>query len=116
MQLTLRQIFGISATQTANELIIQKADLAGLTPLNNNSAKQLLAAILLKSLSNFEGVLKNEFGNAILDERAATIEYDNSNLYETLRLFQWKTQLIKTLTTSYVKHTIVFERRVKYEI
>ena len=46
---TIAQLFGASATQTANTLTIQKADLAtvGLTASANNSAESLFVALLL---------------------------------------------------------------------
>ena len=48
-ELTLQQIFGNGATQTASTLTISKADMAttGLTANANNKAESLLVAILL---------------------------------------------------------------------
>lgn len=116
MELTLRQIFGSSATQNNDQVIIWKAELPNLTPLNNNLGGQLLAAILLKTLSIFQGTIKDELGDSIWDEAGLTIDYDNSNLYENLLLFPWQTQLIKTESISYIKHTIVFQQMEKHEI
>lgn len=50
---TLQQIFGINATQDANVLTINKADLAaiGLTSSTNNTAESLLAAIIAQAQS-----------------------------------------------------------------
>lgn len=87
--LTLKQLFGIKALQTAGELIIEKSDLAdvGLTATANNRAEQLLVAILLKALGNFQGYLTDENGNSVTDENNSTIEYNNSQLYELLEIF-----------------------------
>ncbi|MBD2416084.1 hypothetical protein FACHB389_35505 [Nostoc calcicola FACHB-389] len=89
--LTLQQLFGVNAVQTADELIIKKSDLSavGLTPTANNRAEQLLVAILLQALENFEGVLTDESGNKITDELNNAIAYDNRNMWELLEVFRW---------------------------
>ncbi|MEH2309337.1 hypothetical protein [Nostoc sp.] len=89
--LTLQELFGVNAVQTADELIIKKSDLSaiGLTPTTNNRAEQLAVAILLQALSNFQGYLTDDNGNVITDENNFAIEYDNRNLWELLEIFQW---------------------------
>lgn len=51
MEPTLQQILGADATQDANTITIQKADLPGLTASANNRAESLLVAMLLKAMS-----------------------------------------------------------------
>ena len=89
--LTLAQLFGANAVQTADELIIQKSDLlvVGLTPTANNRAEQLVVAIILKALENFEGVLSDENNNRVTDELEQAITYSNRNLWEILEIFHW---------------------------
>ncbi|MEH1971108.1 hypothetical protein [Nostoc sp.] len=89
--LTLQELFGVNATQTATELVIKKADLVavGLTPQTNNRAEQLVVAILLKALENFEGALTDENNNRVTDELNHSITYDNRNLWELLEIFHW---------------------------
>lgn len=45
-ELSLTDVFGSGATQTATTITISKADLAGLTPSTNNSADSLSVALL----------------------------------------------------------------------
>jgi hypothetical protein len=89
--LTLQKLFGDSAVQTSDELIIKKSDLSlvGLTPTANNRAEQLLVALILKTLENFQGVLTDENGNQITDELNNPIIYDNRNLWELIEIFHW---------------------------
>jgi hypothetical protein len=95
LALTLAQLFGDSATQSATELIIKKADLVavGLTATANNRAEQLIVALLLKALENFEGTLTDENGNKITDELNNPIPYDNRNLWELLEILRWGTYI-----------------------
>ncbi|MBW4572672.1 MAG: hypothetical protein KME31_33280 [Tolypothrix carrinoi HA7290-LM1] len=50
-ELTLQQIFGANATQTATELVIKKSDLqtVGLTVAADNRGEQLFVAIFAKA-------------------------------------------------------------------
>jgi hypothetical protein len=93
--LTLQELFGVNAMQTATELVIKKSDLVavGLTPTANNRAEQLLVAITLQALSKFEGHLLDENGNIITDENNNPITYDNKNLWELLEIFKWGTYI-----------------------
>ncbi len=91
LALTLQELFGDSASQTATELVIKKSDLVavGLTATANNRAEQLIVAILLQALSNFQAYLTDENSNIITDENNAPIGYDNRQLYELLEMFRW---------------------------
>lgn len=82
MDLTLQELFGASATQSANVLTIQKADLPYLVASANNRAEQLLVALILNAQSAFEGVLVDETGDTITDEKGESISYDNSESYD----------------------------------
>ncbi|MBL1199899.1 MAG: hypothetical protein FWK04_12625 [Nostoc sp. GBBB01] len=107
--LTLQDLFGVNAVQTADELIIKKSDLSavGLTPTANNRTEQLLVAILLKALSNFQGYLTDENGNILADENNASIGYDNRQLYELLEMFRWDAYAKQRNGNVYLTETIV---------
>lgn len=93
MQLTLAQLFGEGASQTSANLTIKKSALRGLTSSQNNRAEQLLAAILLRSVENFQGTVTSETGEPLTSETGESVTYNNSNLYESLTLEQWRTVL-----------------------
>lgn len=59
---TLQTIFGAGASQTSTQIIINKADLPGLTPAANNRADQLLVGVLLRAQV---GLPKTAFENDI---------------------------------------------------
>ena len=107
--LTLTQLFGDSASQTATELVIKKADLVaiGLTPQANNRAEQLMVAIVIKALSNFQGYLTDENGNVLADGNNALIGYDNRQLYELLEMFRWDAYIKQRDGSVYLTETIV---------
>lgn len=92
--LTLQQLFGANADQTATALTITKADLPGLTPAADNRAEQLLVAILLQAWSEFEGMLVDEIDQTVVDETGDAVGYDQRELYEKLHLWFWKRQFI----------------------
>lgn len=89
MELTLQQLFGTGASQDAQSLIISKA-LPRLTASSNNRAEQLIVAILLQLLEQFEGKLTAPNGEAISDNQGREITYNNSKVYENIDCFQWK--------------------------
>jgi hypothetical protein len=107
--LNLQKIFGINATQTVDELIIKKSDLSmiGLTATTNNRAEQLLVAILLKALSNFQGFLIDEEGNLMSDENNKLLGYDNKGVYEYLEMFLWNEYPTKRTDSVFLTKTIV---------
>ena len=113
--LTLIQLFGVNAVQTADELIIKKSDLSavGLFPTANNRAEQLFVAILLQALSAFQGYLIDENGNIITDENSAPIGYDNRQLYELLEMFRWDAYAKERNDQIYLTETIVIESYVQ---
>lgn len=115
VSLTLTQLFGNSASQTATELVIQKSDLAavGLTPQANNHAEQLVVAILLQALRNFEGIITDENGNMITDENSIPIGYKNRELYELLEIFRWDNYAKQRGNQFYLTNTIVIESYVQ---
>lgn len=107
--LTLQELFGVNATQTATELVIKKADLAavGLTPTANNRAEQLVVAIVLKALQAFQGYLVEENGEKITDELNNSINYDNQGFSELIEVFLWGTYIPENLT-SIIRYEIIF--------
>ncbi|PHJ59441.1 hypothetical protein VF14_27045 [Nostoc linckia z18] len=106
--LTLQQLFGVNAVQTATELVIKKADLVAvsLTPASNNRAEQLLVAILLKALENFQGSITDEDGNYVTDQNNLPIEYDNRNLWELLEIIKWGLYVPEKYTDR-IRHQII---------
>lgn len=90
--LTLQQLFGTNAVQDNQSLVIRKSDLPGLTPSANNTAESLLVAILLQAWYEFEGLLVDETGAAVVDEAGEAIAYDQRELYEKLNVWFWKRQ------------------------
>jgi hypothetical protein len=106
--LTLQELFGVNAVQTADELIIKKSDLSavGLTPTANNRAEQLFVAILLKALENFQGLITDENNIPITDENNFPIEYDNRNIWELLEIFRWGTYFPEG-TTDRIRNQII---------
>ena len=91
MFLSIKQIFGDNCTSDANYLIIQKQDLR-LSPNTNNSAEQLLAAVVDKYIENFEGKVTTPSGELLTDENGRVISYDNSELYRSSG-FLWERQV-----------------------
>ena len=91
---TLQQLFGSNASQDSQSLTIHKSDLPKLTPLANNTAESLLVAILLQAWSEFDGLLVDEIGQAVVDETAEAIGYDQRELYEKVNVWFWKRQFV----------------------
>lgn len=92
---TLQQLFGANAVQDSQSLTIHKSDLPRLTPLINNTAESLLVALLLQAWNEFEGLLVDETGQAVVDETGNALGYDQRELYEKLHLFFWKRQFVE---------------------
>lgn len=113
--LTLNQLFGNSAIQTGNELIIKKSDLVavGLTPLPNNHAEQLIIAILLQALSNFEGELVDEHGDIIVISNDIAVSYANHQSYELIDVFRAEDYVKERNSQVYLTNTIVIESYVE---
>ncbi|MBW4425941.1 MAG: hypothetical protein KME50_16190 [Nostoc desertorum CM1-VF14] len=107
--LTLSELFGINALQTATELIIRKADLmpVGLTPVVDNRSEQLFVAILLKALENFQGTLTDENNSNVVDENNSPIEHDNRSLWELLDIFKWDVYIPEEATNKIRNEIII---------
>ncbi|MCC5597967.1 hypothetical protein [Nostoc favosum] len=114
--LTLAQLFGVNAVQTATELVIKKSDLVaiGLTPQINNRAEQLVVAILLKALENFQGHLTDPNDNQVTDFQGRKINYDNSNLYKSLLLEPWKEFIEQRLENYVIRNTLIIHQFSEY--
>ncbi len=111
MLLTLQELFGVNAVQTATELVIKKTDLVeiGLTPQINNRAEQLAVAILLQALSAFQGYLTDESGNIITDENNTPIGYNNRESFEFLEMFLWGVYAKSRNNQVFLTETIVLK-------
>ncbi|MEH2456539.1 hypothetical protein [Nostoc sp.] len=101
MNLTLAQIFGEGASQTATTVTIQKSALLGLVPSANNRAEEILAAIMQTVDQQFEGWLIDPDGNAVLSPENLSIDYDNSALYQLMGVQKWQTQILNNKTIRY---------------
>nr|MDZ8058401.1 hypothetical protein [Nostoc sp. EkiNYC01] len=109
LPLTLTQLFGDGASQDSQHLILQKADLP-LTATSSNTAEQILAAICLKALESMQGNITDEVGNIIPDENGSPlVEYDESDLYELLKLFVWKGYYVERGSIYYEKKQIIVQ-------
>ena len=108
-QLTVQQIFGVNAYQNAEFLVCNKSDFLNLTNTATNKAESLLAAIILKLHSNFEGSVFDENNSALTDELNRPITFSNFNLYELLNVFYWKKQLLegKIIDTFIIEHNAI---------
>lgn len=95
MELSLLQLFGEDATQTATHLIIKKSALRGLTPSPSNRAEQLLAAIIYTAEKNFKGKVTSERGVDVTSEQGKTLTFDNTPFYDSLLIEQWGAVLDK---------------------
>ncbi|OUL28282.1 hypothetical protein BV378_07620 [Nostoc sp. RF31YmG] len=98
MNLTLAQVFGTGASQTATTVTIQKSGLVGLTPNANNRAEEILAAIIKTVDQQFEGYLSDPSGNAVLSPNKLSVDYDNSVLYDVAGVQQWQPQIFNNKT------------------
>lgn len=104
--LTLAQIFGVNAVQNLESITIQKSDLP---KLNGDNPESFLVALLLNVHSVFEGVITDEFDNAITTELGQVLTYNNRNKYLKLNNFLWKIQLVNLREQNEIRHTFVFE-------
>jgi len=80
--LKLQELFGVNVLETSTTIIVQKADLLGLTPLLVNTADSLIAGVINTAHQRFEGELIDENGLFVVDEKKIPITYDN-HLYYT---------------------------------
>ncbi len=112
-QLTLQQLFGVNSSQDNQTLTIQKSGLS-LTPQINNTAESLLVAILLKALENFQGQLTDPSGNKITDPQGVIVDYNNSNLYETLLIEPWQGYIKERDYFLYVTDTLIIQQFTEY--
>lgn len=74
---SLADLFGANATETADHLIISKADLAAVgldTYPDNESA--IVAAIVLNAVASFQGFLVDENGDRLVDGNGDGLAYD----------------------------------------
>lgn len=101
--MNLQQVFGDRVISNKNTLVINKNDLQ-ITSDFNNSAQQLLAAIIINTVNNFQGFVTTPSGELLTDENNQGITYDNSQLYE-VSAFLWR----KQLKNHKIQHIFVFE-------
>ncbi|WP_427159411.1 hypothetical protein ACQFX9_25830 [Aliinostoc sp. HNIBRCY26] len=90
MELSLAQLFGENSAQNNQTLIIQKSDVFLSSPNSIKTAESLLVAILVNAFRHFSGELTEPSGNKITDSQGRTITYNNSVLYENLKIERWE--------------------------
>jgi hypothetical protein len=85
---TLIEIFGVGATQNANEITILKNSLTGLTPSANNTPESLLAAIILKAQTKLtqESQDANPEQNITIENGISSIVTRNNQNYREYQL------------------------------
>ncbi|MGF1934540.1 MAG: hypothetical protein RM347_009070 [Nostoc sp. ChiQUE02] len=107
-RLSLESIFGVNATQDIDSLVISKSSLPSLTPSLNNRAEQLLIAICLQALSSFQGEIVTDDDDKI-DIGGDTLSFDNSDVFEFLKMFVWKPFYTATSETEFaeVKQVVI---------
>jgi hypothetical protein len=87
MRLSTSALFGGDFYQDAEVIKISKSSL-NLAP-GNHKAETILAAIILKALQPFEGVITGN-GQVVTSGRNIPITYHNAALYDRLILFVWQ--------------------------
>ncbi|MEH2278912.1 MAG: hypothetical protein V7K40_30025 [Nostoc sp.] len=105
--LSLADLFGKGATQTSDVLVIQKSSLVRLTPLPNNTAESLLVAILITALPAFSGSITTENGDVLTDETGQSIDYDNLEAFEYLKIIKWMPFQIVRNNQKYINNQII---------
>ncbi|MEH2146250.1 hypothetical protein [Nostoc sp.] len=105
--LSFADLFGKGATQTSDVLVIQKNSLVRLTPQSNNTAESLFAAILITALSAFSGSITTENGEVLTDDTGQSIDYDNTEAFENLKIINWKPFQIVRNGQKYVNNQII---------
>lgn len=115
MELSLNQMFGKNTSQTEQQLIINKADLPGLTASANNTAESLLVALLLKAHSNYEGYLSDPAGNRVVDGDRTPVTYRFAN-YESTDLSYWKRQHFQQNQQAYILDIFLLKTYESYQV
>ncbi|KJH71232.1 hypothetical protein [Aliterella atlantica] len=107
--LSLQQLFGASAYQDSDRLVINKGDLFNLSTRSTNTAESLLVALVMNACKQFEGLIEDENSHPITNENNQAITYNNKDRYELLNVFYWKRQYIAFQSLPYALDTFVIE-------
>jgi hypothetical protein len=102
MELTLQQIFGTSAYQDNQVLIVQKSDFP-FSSGNLPTAQGWFIAIVDNARKHFNGYVtgNSEF---VTSENLNYLDYDNSVLYEEITIFYQRSDLIDRNNVFYKTH------------
>lgn len=90
IDLTIQEAFGANATQDANYLIIQKANLPGLSKMNVNRPESLLVSLFLLLIILMAGDLLDQDNHQIVDNTNLELSYNNTGVYRKLQIYLWK--------------------------
>jgi hypothetical protein len=63
--------------------------------------------MLLTALQNFQGVITDEDNEPITDENNQPIIFDNSDVYELLKIIRWNPFFIFRKNRSYINNQII---------
>lgn len=114
IELSLTNLFGLQSSQDLENLIIKKSSLPGLFPSANNRAEELLAALVLNAIANFQGKLTTEDNHILTTEDGEPITYDNSESY-LLNVNYWRKIITVSNGQQYIEHQLVLFERILYE-
>lgn len=106
INLSLTQCFGENALQDESVLIIKKSDLSLL--LENNTAEELVSAILLKIVTNFHGTISTESNEILTTETGSGLTYDHRTDNDNWQLFVWRNRLVARNSERYKQLGIVY--------
>lgn len=106
--LTLAQLFGTGATQSASHLTILKSNLPGLTPSTANSPEKLLAGLIVLARYQIEGALRTEIGELITTDDRSSIEFNNSKHWD-LVVQLWAIQFVIRDSQPKIRHLFTVE-------
>jgi hypothetical protein len=107
INLSLTQCFGENALQDESVLIIKKSDLS-LLPEENNTAEELVSAILLKIVTNFHSTISTESNEILTTETGSGLTYDHRTDNDVWQLFVWRNRLVTRNSQRYKQLGIVY--------
>jgi hypothetical protein len=89
--ITLENLFGEGSYQDVEKVVIQKNSI-GLSASTHNSAESIFAGILEHSRKNFHGMLTAN--GEVVRSGIEPIEFDNSSLYEFLKIYYSRNEIL----------------------
>jgi len=109
-------LFGEGFYQDAEVFRINKASIPRLTATPNNSAQSLFVGLLLLASTAFVGVLQDQNGEVLMTDQNEPLEFDNSPLYELLKVSLWGVLIQTKFGVPVITHSMLFEVYASPEI